>query len=331
MGNLISTSAILREKGIDLINRKIRLADIRDSAQANDLQLPPNCGGIGRVHHFRRFQGENWPEDPLPIDPATHYLNLPESDEITAEIFQCAICNFNCWYCFVDSNRINADPNNSKLLTVDEQIDQYLLLEERPPIVVLSGGQPDLVPEWILWFLNSIEERGLSKDIYVWSDDNLSCDFLFRYLSVTNIHRILKHRNYGRVGCFKGFNGYSFTFNTRADRGGFAQQFYNMGSIVKAGFDVYGYATFTSDRDANLARDISDFIDRIQSEIHPLFPLRTIPQRVFKFSPTGTRMNSRHYRALEIQNDVVQAWQEELVKRFDQKTRIKKIFEHKIN
>ena len=100
-----------------------------------------------------------------------------------------------------------------------------------------------------------------------------------------------------------------------------------MRKLVDAGFDVYGYITLTSDDDKNIAASIADFMDRLQSEVHPKFPLRTIPLRIYEFNPTKDRMGPEHQRALEIQVDAVQAWTEELQKRFSTKLRELKITE----
>ena len=107
-------------------------------------------------------------------------------------------------------------------------------------------------------------------------------------------------------------------------------QFELMNRLVSAGLDVYGYTTFTSDRDERLASRMSDFMDRLQGEVHPLFPLRTVPLRIVAYTPTRSRMSTRHQRALEIQWDAAEAWTEELYKRFPEELRAKPIFAHKL-
>ena len=52
-------------------------------------------------------------------------------------------------------------------------------------VLDLTGGQPDLVPEWILWMMCELRARGLERKVYVWSDDNLSNDYFWRFLSET--------------------------------------------------------------------------------------------------------------------------------------------------
>ncbi len=330
MYNIDKTYAKLRSLGVILKERKIRIASYNNSKQSNDLSLPSNCNGYGRIHHFKREQREGWPLDPLPIDPALHALNLPSSDEISVQVFQIAVCNFKCWYCYVDRQLINSNPEVSLFLSVEEMLDLYLVEAERPPIIDLSGGQPDLVPEWALWFADILHDRQLDKEVYLWSDDNLSTDFLWRFLSKEEINRLSSYKNYGRVGCFKGFDEYSFSFNTNAPPELFKSQFTLMRRLVDSGFDVYGYVTLTSDKEKNLKLQISDFIDRLQSEVHPVFPLRTIPQSIFEFTPTRQRMKTKQQKSLEIQNKAAFLWQEEIEKRFPRDVREKRIYEHKL-
>lgn len=323
-------SSALRRKGIDVAARKILMTHFDKSKQLEDLTLPPNCDGWGRVHHFQRSAGSDWPANPLPIDPASHALGLPDSDAIQVQVFQNAICSWRCWYCFVDFDLLSANPDHSGFKSVEELIDLYLAEPQRPPIIDLSGGQPDLVPEWSLWFADSLSQRGLEREVFLWSDDNLSNDYLWKYLTTKEIYLLASYPNYGRVGCFKGFDEHSFSFNTSAAPELFGSQFRLMKRLVDAGFNVYGYATFTSDKDEGLAVRMTEFVDRLQSEIHPLFPLRMVPLRIFEFTPTRDRMRPEHHRSLEIQMEAVAAWSQELEKRFSPELLGRRIFEQEL-
>src|SRR4051812_21543475 len=97
-----SYSAKMRERGVDRAERRILISDLRHSEQAEDLSEPLNCGGYGRVRHFHRETAEGWPENPLPIDPASLSLGLERKGTLRAQVFQNAVCNWRCWYCYVD-------------------------------------------------------------------------------------------------------------------------------------------------------------------------------------------------------------------------------------
>lgn len=239
-------SASLRRRGIDLENRRILVTHFQDSDQAKDFTVPPNCAGFGRIHHFHRTQPAPWPENPLPIDPAARALHLPPSNILRTQVFQNAICSWRCWYCFVDFELLSANTKFSEFRSADELLDLYLAETDRPGVIDLSGGQPDLVPEWGLWFARALSRRNMLSSVYLWSDDNLSNDYLWRYLQPDEIRELAGLPNYGRVGCFKGFDAESFSFNTKADPKLFAEQFTLMKRLVQAGFDVYGYVTLTT-------------------------------------------------------------------------------------
>jgi uncharacterized Fe-S cluster-containing radical SAM superfamily protein len=323
-------STNLRRRAIDLQTRRILITKFNGSVQEKDLSLPANCDGFGRVHRFRRDQGPNWPPNPLPIDPALHFLGRPTSDELEAQVFQNAVCSWRCWYCFVDFDLLSADPKHSEFKSATELLDLYLRETSRPAIIDLSGGQPDLVPEWTVWMLEEIKARGLERRIFVWSDDNLSNDFLWRFLSSADLETIRNSPNYGRVGCFKGYDPDSFAFNTSAEPGLFFEQFKLMRRLVLAGFDVYGYATFTSPDNKDVRGKVRQFVDRLQSEVHELFPLRTIPLRIREFTPMVQRRRPEQAMALGVQEEAANAWCEELEARFDADTRSRAVFQHQL-
>lgn len=317
----------LRARAIDVSKSRILLTRFAGSEQSKDFTQPANCNGLGRIHHFRRSQGDHWPENPLPIDPAARFLGEEPQEVMRAQVFQNAICNWRCWYCFVDFSLLAGRPERSEFVSAGELVDLYLMEPERPAILDLSGGQPDLVPEWVLWTVDELRARSLESLVYLWSDDNLSNDYLWRFLSRQELRRLAGYPNYGRVGCFKGFDEESFCFNTGAEPALFYEQFSLMRRLVDDGFDVYGYITLTSPSSNGLAGKMSDLLDHLQS-IHPLFPLRTVPLRVFEFTPTKGRLTERHLRSLSVQMEAVAAWNEELSRRFSAGDREKRIYDH---
>jgi uncharacterized Fe-S cluster-containing radical SAM superfamily protein len=330
---VINTDAFshhLRDRAIDVPNRRVLITRFTGSQEERDFSVPSNCDGFGRVHHFKRYQGEGWQTNPLPIDPAAHALGINAPDIMEAQVFQNAVCNWRCWYCFVDFELLAGDRRYSEFMTSEELLDLYRKESNAPSVIDLSGGQPDLVPEWSWWFLRELDKGQESRNIYLWSDDNLSNDYLWRYLDTAQIRNLATSRHYGRVGCFKGFDEESFSFNTKAAPELFDRQFQLMKRIVQADFDVYGYATFTATTNEKLHVRMEHFVDRLQG-IHPLFPLRTVPLRVTAYSPTEKRLDSAKAKALEIQNEAAAAWDEELRTRFDEATLKQPITAHRIN
>jgi len=319
MDNVLDSDALAkkyRSRSLRPETKELLLARLTGSDQEGDLTLPPNCHGLGRIRHFTRgSQGGHWGNNPLPIEPAQRALGLAKTDGISAQAFQNAACNWRCWYCFVPFNLLTADGSRGAWVSADDLISMYGALPNRPRMIDLTGGQLDLIPEWTLWMMDAIDAKGLKDEVYLWSDDNLSNDYFWRFLSDKQIERIAGWRNYGRVCCFKGYDAQSFTFNTAADGALFARQFEIFGRLLTLGLDLYAYVTLTSMTLAGLRDAMRRFFDRLQ-DIHPNLPLLTVPLRIQVFSPVLPRMSLVHRGALDHQERVVEAFREELQARF---------------
>jgi uncharacterized Fe-S cluster-containing radical SAM superfamily protein len=232
-----------------------------------------------------------------------------------AQVFQNAACNWRCWYCFVPFSLLSANEDQAGWLTAEEMIDLYLREADRPHIIDCSGGQPDLVPEWVPWMMRALRSRGLDETVYLWSDDNLSNDYFWRHLDPAERKLVAGYKMYGRVCCFKGFNRQSFAFNTRADPALFDQQFELFARLLRLGIDIYAYATFTSPDDTNIKHNMTMFVDKLQ-EVHRRLPLRLVPLRIDSFEVVEPRLRDLHRRAMAVQEDAVLAWNEEIRSRF---------------
>lgn len=309
-------SARLRAKSIDTAGRKILITRFTDTAQEPDLSVPTTCGGHGRIRHFKRVTAEHWPDNPLPIDPACAALGLPRADVLNALVFQNASCNWRCWYCYVPFPLLAGDERHASWLTADELVGGYLALgDSRPRMLDLSGGQPDLVPEWTLWVVRSLRDRGLDGQVYVWVDDNLSNDYFWTKLTDAERSEIHSCPAFGRVGCFKGYDPASFAFNTGAAPELFDRQFALMARHIADGDDCYGYVTFTAPTDDDPSDAVARFVDRLQA-VHDLLPLRVVPLEIEVWGPVEGRLAERHHLALRHQRRVAAAWVRELDDRY---------------
>ena len=305
----------LRSAGFDSDKKALLITNFSGTVQEKDLTEPPNCNGLGRIRHFRRRGTAGWPENPLPIDPACKALGLPRMDMLRAQVFQNAICSWRCWYCFVPFELLRANREHAEWLSPERMIDLYIAQEQRPYVIDLTGGQPDLVPEWVVWMMEGLQRRGLEDEVFLWSDDNLSNDYFWRILSEEQRNTIRGFRNYARVGCFKGFDGTSFAFNTGANPDLFDRQFQAVRRFIEAGIDLYCYVTLTCDVQMGIADEIKRFVDRLQ-EIDDNVPLRTVPLEIRLFAPVVSRLNKTNKQALKNQWLALEAWQKELETRF---------------
>lgn len=313
--NTEAVSARFRDASIDLAGQRILITNFHGTEQEQDLSEPANCEGFGRIRHFRRETSESWPSNPLPIDPACKALGLLTTDMLPAQAFQNAACNWRCWYCYVPFNLLSANRKYSSWLSATELIDMYLHQPNPPPMIDLTGGQPDLTPEWIPWMMREVRSRGLEKQVYLWSDDNLSNDYFWRFLSEEDQELIATYANYGRVCCFKGFNSTSFAFNTKAAPDLFEQQFQLMSRLLALGIDLYAYTTFTSPHRGSIQEDMRRFVDRLQM-LDENLPLRTVPLEIRSFTPVEHRLNDITRAAIMNQYPAVEAWQRELETRY---------------
>lgn len=287
-----SLSARYRERLIDLPNQRLLVSRVSGSAQEEDLTEPPNVRGLGRIRHFRRWASERWVPNPLPLDPACARLGLSPRDQMNAQVFQNAACNWRCWYCYVPFDLLSASPAHSEWATARDLVEAYAQVPDRPPVLDLSGGQPELTPEWVPWTMDALETLGLTASVYLWSDDNLSNDYFWRYLTASQRARIARYRTYGRVACFKGFDPESFSFNTAAHSSRFDLQFELFQRYIEESIDIYAYVTLTHPWLTSVRDPIRRFVDRLQ-KVDPMLPMRTVPLEVSQFGAVTPRLDHR--------------------------------------
>lgn len=306
---------VLRGACVDVAGQRILIARLAGSEQEPDLTEPPNCHGYGRIRHFRRLTSPGWPNNPLPIDPACRFLGVMPVDTLRAQAFQINGCNWRCWYCFVPFSLLAGRAQRGRWCTPGDLLDMMAGEEDSPRVVDLTGGQPDIAPEWALWVLQEILARKLGQDLFLWSDDNLSGDHFWRYLDPAQIRMLRAHQGYARVGCFKGFDEESFAFNTGAPLGNYGVQFEVFDRLRREQIDLYGYVTLTCPSATRVEERIGRFMDRLQA-IHEALPLRTVPLEIKVFNAVKGRLNAEREVALRNQQVAVDAWLGELDRRF---------------
>ncbi|MDP4006391.1 radical SAM protein [Methylobacterium sp. NEAU K] len=300
--------ASLRSRIIDPETRSVLVSRICGTLQERDLSAPTNCDGLGRVRHFQRHVLPGWPDNPLPIAPAARWLGVQPPLEMTAQVFQLAACAWRCWYCYVPYSSLRAAPERSVWRTADALVDAYLGLNERPPILDLSGGSPDLAPEWIAWTLEAVERRGASRTTFVWSDDNLSSDRLLDGKGKPILDVIARYPNYGRACCLKGLDAPSFAFNTRAHPDGFERQLTILAGYARSAIDIYVYLPLVGPPSACPRAQVEAILERLIA-IRPDLPARTVPLFIGRFQTMVGRIDASRERALERQWELLEHWE----------------------
>ncbi|MDD5363538.1 MAG: hypothetical protein PHN88_15555 [Ignavibacteria bacterium] len=323
-------SRLFRKRAINTKSKTLLISRLTGSDQERDLTIPTNCGGFGRIRHFKLHHGLGWPNDPLPIIPAAKALNINHESEMRAQVFQNSVCNWRCWYCYVDYSLLKGDTNKGQFLSCGDLVSFYLKEKDPPLVIDISGGQPDLTPEWIPWMMEELIKNNLQDKIFLWSDDNLSNDYFWKYLSDDQLTLIKNYKMYARVCCFKGINEESFSLNTNAHPKDFENQFELFQKLINTSIDLYCYLTITAKTDTLFDLVIPKFLDRLQ-KIHPLLPLKVVPLKIIAFTPMKNRLGRIYEDMIAGQFVAIKIWIKELEKRFSDKQRHLPITEIKIN
>lgn len=316
-------SAQLRSRIVDPAAKRLMVSRLAGSDQEADLSDPVNCRGLGRVRHFGRPTSPPWPGNDLPGAPARARLQplVLAPGELRAQVFQTAACNWRCWYCFVPFNLLGAHERHGEWTAAEELVDLWRAEPDPASVLDLSGGQPDLAPEWVPWTMRALRDRGLDRTTYLWSDDNLSTDYFWRHLTDADISLVGSYTNYGRAVSFKGIDEASFVLNTSAPSACYLAQFDFARRLLDAHIDLYCYVTMTTASDAaQIPGAVARFVDRLQG-VDENLPLRAVPLQVSVFGPVRPRIRADQARALEMQETAVRAWNDELDRRFSSAAR----------
>lgn len=110
-------------------------------------------------------------------------MGIPYTDMLEAQVFQLASCNVHCWYCFVPDELKHGKIVNAKWFTAEQMIELYKKSDTGIRVIDLSGGNPELAPEWILDTMKALERNELQNKVYLWTDDTLTTDYAFECLS----------------------------------------------------------------------------------------------------------------------------------------------------
>jgi hypothetical protein len=175
--------------------------------------------------------------------------------------------------------------------------------------------------------MQSLERRGLAHITYLWQDDNLSCGYTWSVLTNAEREYVKSYRNYGRCCCLKSFTSRGFCETTGVAPRFFDGQIKLLDRLVRWGIDVYAYVTLTVASLDNLKEDMRLFVDRLQVEVHHNMPLRVVPLEISRFNAMVQRITPERERALKNQYHALDAWLEEIHRRFSSQDLNRPIYE----
>jgi len=328
----------LRPRMIDLKNKKILLAVLAGTGQAQDLTKERFFEDVFRSKIYTKkadLQRDPFRREPAAI--AAEKLTIPGKTLVSPEECNAAFlgqingCNLKCWYCYVDDKAKGANQKHGKFFSTEEYLIQFLIETRKNQnalnqdlklnILRISGGEVFIVPEIIIWMIESVEKFGLENNIYLWVDCNLSTEnFYWKYLSENQREKIRNFRNLGVCVCYKGFDEKTFQENTcGAMPESFKKAFLMHKKLIDEGLDVYSYLYPVTSSLDNIEQRIKEFIERLQREVGECAPLRMATPPIKIYGPTKERLSENNIKALENQWAAMNVWKQELAKRFNTK------------
>lgn len=232
---------------------------------------------------------------------------------------QLAGCDYDCNYCYVPKELNAANPKLGKYFSAGEIINHFLAAKENSKepmnVVRISGGNPTLAPEIIVDIYNEIKNRGLN--VYLWIDSNLSTPKYLENLG-SEIKDILKQRNVGVAGCFKGVSENDFAVITGAAPEYYEEQFKTAKWFLDCGDDFYVYLPALV-YENNIEEKLKIFIERLR-KLNKNLPLRVEVLEIIDFPWAKLNMERAEKlgRALPKtdQRIVLDLWHNKLLPRF---------------
>jgi len=221
------------------------------------------------IHEIKKLEFQN------PSYSAAYSLNGDPRNYSKVFTIQIAGCDYDCNYCYVPKELNVANPKLGKYFSAKEIISHFLTArknsKEPMNVVRISGGNPTLIPEIIIDIYNEIENRKLSG-VYIWIDSNLSTAEYLEDLG-DEIKNILKQKNVGVVGCFKGTCKEDFSIITGVKPEYYKSQFETARWFISCGADFYAYLPALV-YENNVEEKLRAFIENLK-EINKNLPLRT--------------------------------------------------------
>ena len=278
-------------------------------------KLNVNCDEFGMIRIFQRNKFNDWNADPIPMDIISSKMQIKKLDNIPVQMFEVAKCNLHCWWCYLPKQLKNITEEYTKWFSVSELFNLFERENNDVKVIYLSGGNPELVPEFVYSFMKELDKRKRSQEIFLWSDDVLTTDFLVEKMSKEQINYMTQYKNYAKICCLKGFDNESFEYNTGMDKKEFDNQIKRLKMCIDIGFDVYGYIILVCKALNDIESKIKKTMDKLQ-EISYFLPLRIIPIKIEKFSAVIERLNEEREQSILNQYQVLQIWNNELYNRF---------------
>lgn len=304
----------LRNKLINFNKKEIQISNLYESNESKDKYTIINCNGYGRIRKITSY-GIHYSSMRFP--KKKFIRNESVEGELITQVFQIAGCNWRCWYCFVDKELVCGNEKRTKFFSCDDLIELYLKNENKSYNIDLSGGNPDIAPEWCLWFMKSLEKCNLKGIVSLWVDDNLGTDYLFTKISKKDREYMASFPKHVRLCCIKGYDDDSIIFNVRNKNASLKMQLKRLEQLIQEGFEVIVYLTFVGPK-GNISKEKIETLFYMLYNINPHLPLRCIPIIIKEFTAQQENCSLDFYRsALDEQFIGFEYWEEIMIEHYD--------------
>ena len=226
---------------------------------------------------FKKLEFQN------PTYSAAYRLKRNLSEFTKVFTMQVGGCNFACNYCFVPRELNSGSEKYGRFFSAKEIVDGFLEIKKGSGtpmnIIRISGGECLIIPEIVIAVYDEIMKR--SPDSYLWIDTNLSTlEIIKEHRS--ELERILKQKNVGVVGCFKGTTKEDFSMITGTEKEFYKEQFETAKLLIDMGADFYAYAPAYVYNEKLVEEKLESFLFELQ-RVNKKLPLRLEMLRIEDF------------------------------------------------
>lgn len=258
-------------------------ANLLNTKEAIDSYHQINHEGFGRIRNFKYFSFHIKTD----ILDRRRFLRLNEAgkwcNQFQSQVFQIGVCPLRCRYCFVDKENLDGTNPYSKFLKPIEVLQMFL--ESWPNVrnLDLSGGSPDLCPEFLFELLTEIERANLKGKMTIWVESNLDINY-YSKLSRNKLEYIVTFPNFHLLCSLKGWDSSSVAYNTR-NTTSFDLQLEGLHFFHQQNFPFSVYLVFIGHKiaDNQEVAALYSQLKRISCEL----PERCIPLYIKKFHAQG--------------------------------------------
>jgi uncharacterized Fe-S cluster-containing radical SAM superfamily protein len=215
---------------------------------------------------------------------AAYRLNGEPKNYNKALTVQIAGCNYDCNFCYIPRALNSANLKYGKYFSAKEIVETFLKArkasDEPLKVIRLTGGEIIIVPEIIVDVYRELENKDVD-DFYIWIDTNLSTKKYLENIE-DDLKSIIKKRNVGIIGCFKGVSKEDFSIITGAEQRFYENQFEATKLLLDWKADFYAYLPALV-YENNIEEKIKVFIEELR-RLNKNLPLRIEVDMIIEYS-----------------------------------------------